>query len=71
MNGGDFICKAVSPLRDCFGELIGDRPCTSNLGNLAMEVMDDLLLFFVLGNVTTEMIEDDRPYSLVMEMMSS
>ena len=36
-----------------------------------MEVMDDLFLFFVLGHVATEMIGDDRPYSLVLGMMSS
>ena len=63
LNGGACICKAVSPLRGWIGELIGDITCTSNLGNLAMEVMDDFFLFFVLGNVTTEMIGDDRPYS--------
>ena len=45
LNGGNCICKAVSPLRDCVGELIGDITCTSNLGNLAMEVMDDFSLF--------------------------
>ena len=71
LNGGSCICKVVSPLRDCIGELIGDITCTSNLGNLAMEVMDDLFLFFVLGHVATEMIGDDRPYSLVLGMMSS
>ena len=27
-----------------------------------MEVMDDIFLFFVLGNVATQMIGDDRPY---------
>ena len=29
------------------------------------------VLFFVLGYVATEMIGDDKPYSLVLEMMSS
>ena len=62
MNGGACICKIVSPLRNCIGELIGDITCTSNLGNLAMEVRDDFFLFFVLGYVATEMIGDDRPY---------
>ena len=62
LNGGNCICKAVSPLRGCVGELIGDITCSQNLGNLAMEVMDDLLFFFVLGHVATEMIGDDRPY---------
>ena len=36
-----------------------------------MEVINDLFLFFVLGHVETEMIGDDRSYSLVLEMMSS
>ena len=63
LNGGNCICNTLSPLRDCAGELIGDITCTSNLGNLAMEVMDDFFLFFVLGHVATEMIGDDRPYS--------
>ena len=63
MNGGNCICNALSPLRDCVGEIIGDITCTSNLGNLAMKFIDDLFLFFVLGHVTTEMIGDDRPYS--------
>ena len=71
LNGGNCICKAVSPFRGCVGELIGDVTCTSNLGNLAMEVMDNLFLFFVLGHVGTETIGDDRPYSLVLGMMSS
>ena len=60
-----------SPLRDCIGELIGVIIYTSNLGNLAMEVMDDLFLFFVLGHVATEMIGDDRSYSLVLGIISS
>ena len=29
------------------------------------------VLFFVLGHVATEMIGDDRPFSLVLEMMSN
>lgn len=58
-------------MRGFIGELIGDITCTSNLGNLAMEVMDDLLLFFVLGHVATKMIGDDRHYSLVLGMMFS
>ena len=62
LNGGNCICNPLSPLRDCIGELIGDITYTSNLGNLAMEVMDDLSLFFVLGHVATEMIGDDRLY---------
>ena len=62
LNGGNCICKAVSPLRDYVGEFIGDIKCTSNLENRALEVMDDLFLFFVLGHVATEMIGDDRPY---------
>ena len=62
LNGGNCICKVVSPLRGCVGELTGDITCNSNLGNLAMEVMDDLFLFFVVGHVATEMIGDDRPY---------
>ena len=41
------------------------------LENFAMEFMDDLFLFFVLGHVATEMIGDDRPYSLVLGIMSS
>ena len=49
LNGGNCICKVVSPLRGSVGELTGDITCTSNLRNLAMEVMDDLFLFFVLG----------------------
>ena len=36
-----------------------------------MEVMDDFFLFFVLGHVATEMIGDDRTYSLVLGMMTS
>ena len=55
LNGGNCKCKLVSPLRGCVDELIGDITCTSNLGNLAMEVMDDFFLFFVLGHVATEM----------------
>ena len=70
-NGGNCICKAVSPLRGCVGELICDITYTSNLGNLAMEVMDEFFLFFVLGHVATEMMGGDRPYSLVLGMMSS
>ena len=45
LNGGNCICKEVSPLRGCVGELTCDITCASNLGNLAMEVMDDLFLF--------------------------
>ena len=45
LNGGNCICKVVSPLRGFVGELVGDITCTSNLGNLAMEVMDDLFSF--------------------------
>ena len=71
LNGGNCICRAFSPLRDCTGELIGDITCNSNLGNLAMEVMDDFFLFFVLEHVATEMIGDDRPYSFILGMMSS
>ena len=56
---------------DFIGELIGDITCTSNLGNLSMEVMDNFFLFFALGHVATEMTGDDRPYSLVLGMMSS
>ena len=33
-----------------------------------MEVMDDIVF---LGHVATEMIGNDRPYSLVLGMMSS
>ena len=36
-----------------------------------MELMDDLFLSFVLGHVAIEMIGDDRPYSLVLGMMSN
>ena len=43
----------------------------SNFGDLAMEVMNDLSLFLFLGHVAIEMIGDDRPYSLVLGMMSS
>ena len=71
LNGGTFICNTLSPLRDYVGELIGDITCTSNLGNLAMEVRNYLSLFFSLGNIATEMIGVDRPYSLVLGMMSS
>ena len=71
LNGGTCICNTLSSLRDCVGDLIGVITYTSNLGNLAMEVIDDLFLFFVLGHVAIEMIGDDRPYSLVLEMMSS
>ena len=71
MNGGNCVCNVVSPLREYVGDLIGDITCTSNLGNFAMEVMDDFFLFFFLGHVATEMIGDDRPYSLVLGMMSS
>ena len=70
LNGGNCICKSFIPLRGCVGELIGDITCTSNLGNLGMEATDDFFLFFVLGHVATEMIRDDRPYSLVLGMMS-
>ena len=59
LKGGACICNTLSPLRDDVGELIGDITYTSNLGNLAMEVMDDFFLFFVLGHVATEMIGDD------------
>ena len=38
---------------------------------LQMEVIDDLFLLFVLSNISTEMIGDDRPYSSVLGMMSS
>ena len=65
------ICNALSPFIGSVGELIGVITYTSNLGNLAMEVMDDLFLFFVLGHVETQMIGDDRPYSLVLRMMSN
>ena len=58
LNGGNCICKVVSPLRGYVGELIGDITCTRNHGNLAMEVMDDFFLFFVLGHVVAEMIGD-------------
>ena len=34
-----------------------------------MEVRDDLSLLFVLEHVATEMIGDDRPYSLVLGMV--
>ena len=71
LSGVTCICKALSPLRDCVSELIGDITYISNLGNLAMEVIDDLFLLFVLWHVATEMVGDDRPYSLVLEMMSS
>ena len=62
LNGGNYICKEVSPLRGCVGELTGDITCTSNLGNLAMEFMDDFFFSFVIGHVATKMIGDDRPY---------
>ena len=65
LNRGNCICKVVSPLRGCVSELIGNITYTSTLGNLAMEVMDDLFLFFVLWHVATEMIGDDRPYFIV------
>ena len=71
LNGGNCIWKVVSPLRDYIGELIGDITRTSNLGKLAMEFMDDFLLFFVLGHVETKMVGDDRTYSLVLGMTSS
>ena len=58
LNGGRCIGKAISPLRGF-------------VGDLAMEVMDDFFLFFVLGHVATKMIGDDRPYPLVLGMMSS
>ena len=45
LNGGSCICKAVSPLRGCIGELIGDITCTSNVENIAAKVIDDLFLF--------------------------
>ena len=45
LNGGNCICKAVSPLRGYVSELIGDITYTSILGNLAMEVMHDLFFF--------------------------
>ena len=61
LSGVACICNTLSPLRDCVGELIGDISYISNLGNLTMEVMDDLSLFFVLGHVATEMIGNDRP----------
>ena len=44
LNGGNCICKAVSPLRGYVGELIGDITYTSNLGNLTIEVMNVFLL---------------------------
>ena len=71
LNGGNYICIIVSPLRYCVGEIIGDITYNSNLQNLAMDVMDDLFLFFVLGHRETKTIGNDRPYSLVLGMMSS
>ena len=65
------VTTYVMHLSPCVGELIGVITCTSNFGNLAIEFMDDLLLFFVLGHVATEMIGNDRPYSLVLGMISS
>ena len=62
LNGGNYICKEFSPLRGCFSELINDITYTSNLWNLATEVINAFFLFFVLGNVATQMIRDDRPY---------
>ena len=44
LNGGSYICNTVSPLRGNIGEPISDITFTSNLGNLAIEVMDDLFL---------------------------
>ena len=41
------------------------------LETFADESHEWFVLFFVLGNVATEIIGDDRPYSLVLEMMSS
>ena len=35
------------------------------------ESLELFVLFFVLGNITTEMIGNDIPYSSVLEMMSS
>ena len=43
-NGGNYICNKFSPLRHSFGELISDITYTSNLGNLAIEVMNDFFL---------------------------
>ena len=45
LNGGSCICNAVIPLRGSVGELISDITYISNLGNLAIEVMNDLFLF--------------------------
>ena len=59
LNGGSCICNGVIPLRGNIGELISDITYTSNLGNVAIEVMND---FFVLGHIETQMIGDDRPY---------
>ena len=36
-----------------------------------MKVFDWFVLFFVLGHVAIEMLGDDRPYTLVLEMMPS
>ena len=44
LNGGSYICNAVIPLRGSVGELISDITYTSNLGNIAIEVMNGLFL---------------------------
>ena len=44
LNGGSCICNAVSPLKGNVGELISDITNTSNLGNIAKEVMDGFFL---------------------------
>ena len=41
------------------------------LETFADESHGRFVVLFVLGHVETEIIGDDRPYSLVLEMMSS
>ena len=42
LNGGSYICNAVSLLRGSVFELISDITYTSNLGNITIEAMNDL-----------------------------
>ena len=44
LNGGSCICNENIPLRGSVGELISDITDTSNLGNLAIEVINGFFL---------------------------
>ena len=42
LNGGRCTCNAISPFRGSVGDLISDITYTSNLGNLTIEVMNEM-----------------------------